>query len=49
MDLLGLAKLSAVLALGDGPSLLFDLEQGTVVMLARRRAVSFDARFTTTE
>ena len=43
MDLLCLAKLSAVLALGNGASFLLDLVQGAVDVLAVRRAVTLDA------
>jgi hypothetical protein len=45
MDLLELTKLSAVVALGYGPSLLLDLEERPVVVLTGRRAMTFDARF----
>ena len=45
MDLLRFTKLSAVVALGDGSTFLFDLKQWAVGVFARGRTMSFDASF----
>lgn len=45
VHLAGLPQLSAVVALGDGAAFLLDFKQGTIGVLAGRRAVAFDAGF----
>jgi hypothetical protein len=44
MDLFCFSEFSTVLALGDGTAFFFDFEEGTLGVLARAGAMSFDAR-----
>lgn len=46
MHLFGFAQFSAVIALGHRATLLFDFEQGTVVVFARRGTVTLNTGLT---
>lgn len=46
MDFLRLSEFSTLLALGYRATLLLDFEEWAVGVMARRRSVPFDARFT---
>lgn len=49
MSLFGGAEFAAVFALGDGTAFLLELEERSIDMLARRCAMSLNARLTVIE